>query len=271
MNLLNENTSPLNSYEQKQEVRKARYIALAENANNAADATASKAMDMAKSIPFGQPIHVGHHSERSDRNFRNKIGKTMDKAINLSDKAEHYARKAEGVGKAGISSDDPDAVKKLKDKLENLEASHALMHAANKALKQNHNDADRITALMALGITQKSAEDLLKPFCGVIGYQSFSFSNSSAMIRNTKKRIADLEKRQGRESAEVNGNGYVYREDIEENRVMFIFEGKPSEQIRTILKRKAFKWSPSRNAWVRQLTGNAQFAARQARAELDAL
>ena len=40
------------------------------------------------------------------------------------------------VGKAGVSSDDPDAVVKLAEKLEKLEQQQELYKAINKALKK---------------------------------------------------------------------------------------------------------------------------------------
>ncbi|QNT77584.1 hypothetical protein JGUZn3_03270 [Entomobacter blattae] len=52
---------------------------------------------------------------------------------------------------------------------------------------------------------------------------------------------------------------------------MFIFKGKPDEQTRTLLKKNAFKWSPSKGAWIRQITGNAQSAARRIIKELKVL
>jgi len=52
---------------------------------------------------------------------------------------------------------------------------------------------------------------------------------------------------------------------------MFIFDGKPEAEKRALLKSHAFKWSPSRNAWVRQLTGNARYAGQCVREALDKL
>jgi len=43
---------------------------------------------------------------------------------------------------------------------------------------------------------------------------------------------------------------------------MFLFDGKPAKDTRDVLKRHGFRWSPTRSAWVRQLTGNTQWAAR---------
>lgn len=54
-----------------------------------------KAREMAEVIPFGQPIHIGHHSEKRDRNYRDKIHNTYGKAFKEADKADYYTDKAE--------------------------------------------------------------------------------------------------------------------------------------------------------------------------------
>lgn len=49
------------------------------------------------------------------------------------------------------------------------------------------------------------------------------------------------------------------------DRIQIMFPGKPSEEIRGILKGSgaAFKWAPSEGAWQRQLTRNAEYAVEQ--------
>ncbi|MCC3151437.1 DUF3560 domain-containing protein, partial [Bifidobacterium bifidum] len=73
----------MNSYERKQEARRERLEARAEKARTEAKATYDRAHTMAEAIPFGQPILVGHHSEKRDRNYRGKIHNTFGKAFAL--------------------------------------------------------------------------------------------------------------------------------------------------------------------------------------------
>lgn len=47
-----------------------------------------------------------------------------------------------------------------------------------------------------------------------------------------------------------------------EQRIQFIFDSKPDEQTRNILKSNAFKWAPSQNAWQRQNTPNGMYATK---------
>ena len=121
---------PLNRYEQRLADTKARYVERAERAARDSESTYRKARQMGEAIPFGQPILVGHHSEKRDRNYRDRIHNTYGKAFALQDKAKHYEQKAASVGTGGISSDDPDAIEKLRAELANMEAAQERMKAA---------------------------------------------------------------------------------------------------------------------------------------------
>lgn len=260
----------MNRYEEKQQARKERYEDRAAQARTEAEGTYAKAKSMAQAIPFGQPILVGHHSESRDRNFRSRIHNTYGKAFALNDKAEHYANKAAAVGTGGISSDDPDAIKKLRAELESLEKSQQLMKDANAVIRKHKTLEARTAALVDLGMTAEQAAECLTPdHVKRIGFPPYQLSNNNANARRIRLRIEQLEKLAQRENKEEAGQGYTYREDTEELRVMFVFPGKPDEATRTILKRHAFKWSPTRNAWVRQLNNSGLYAAKCVRAELD--
>ena len=246
----------MNAYEARQEARRERYEDRAAKAQGDSNMIYKRARTMAELIPFGQPILAGHHSEGRDRNYRNKIHNTFGKAFALQNKATHYAKKAASIGSGGISSDDPDAIDKLRAELASLERAQVSMKAANKAIRANKTPETQLAALVVLGFTEARATQLLeKDFGGRIGFASYSLTNNNANIRRIAGRIAELEKHRQRTGTEQAGNGFVYREDIEENRVMFIFEGKPDEATRKVLKANGFKWSPSRDGkpWVRQL------------------
>lgn len=63
----------MNPYEAKQEARRERLVIAAGRASAESVERYNAASKMAEVIPFGQPILVGHHSERRDRNYRSKI------------------------------------------------------------------------------------------------------------------------------------------------------------------------------------------------------
>jgi len=246
----------MNEYEQKQEERRQRYLDIAASKRSESDRLYNQAHNMASCIPFGQPILCGHHSESRDRNFRKKIHNKFDKSFETAKTADYYKNKAASVGNGGISSDDPDAVIKLKEKLAKLEASQEQMKAANKLIKKGDDEG-----LIKMGYTPEQIAKLNEPdYCGRVGYPSYQLSNNNAVIRSTKKRIEALEKMAQVEDKANEYEGFMYKE--EDNRCQFVFDGKPEEEIRSILKHHGFKWSPSRLAWVRILNGNGRYAAK---------
>ncbi|MDE9544185.1 DUF3560 domain-containing protein [Xenorhabdus bovienii] len=264
---------PLNWYEEKQARRKERYQELAENAAIQSNGIYSRAKEMASVIPFGQPILIGHHSEKRDRNYRQKITNTFDKSFEQAKKSKYYENKADSVGKSGISSDDPDAIVKLQDKLARLQKSHEIMKSVNKIVKNKKLiDEQKIINIAELGLKKETAEELLKgDFIGRIGFASYQLQNNNAEINRIKKRIESLSKNKDKTDViEVNEN-FIFKLDYEINRIMFIFEGKPSDDIREILKGNAFNWSKTNKAWIRKTTPNALYAAKSVKAQLSSL
>ncbi|MDP4573455.1 DUF3560 domain-containing protein, partial [Pseudomonas sp. LPH60] len=257
---------PLNVYERKQQARRDRYECRAADAEAASVKTYRKAREMASVIPFGQPILVGHHSECRDRNYRDKIHNTFGKSFALQDRADHYAQKAKTVGTGGGSSDDPDAVIKLRAELESAELSQERMKAANKAIRSSKSDEAKTSALVALGFSDSDSRALLVPnIAGRVGFPDYAIRNNGANMRRIKGRIAELEKNAQRPSVEQKEVGFVYREDPEENRVMFIFDEKPDEKTRKLLKDHGFNWSPSRDGkpWIRKLNNAGIWSGQQ--------
>jgi hypothetical protein len=256
----------MNAYEARQAAKKARFEDRAAQAQADSNAAHSKAHNMASAIPFGQPILVGHHSERRDRNYRSKIHSTFGKAFELQGKAEYYAQKADSVGKGGISSDDPEAVLKLRAELVKCENSQALMKSANKVIRSGKAVEVKTAALVELGFTEALATTLQgKDFAGRVGFANYQLTNNNANIRRIKARIVELEKSSQRADVERTYTGFIYREDVAENRVMFIFEGKPEKAVRELLASNGFRWSPSREGkpWVRQLNNAGLWAGKQ--------
>lgn len=247
----------MNAYEQKQDARRERLLDLADRMQAASDANYKRARDMASIIPMGQPILVGHHSEKRDRAYRARIWRTQDRCLELQRKAEYFRRKAESVGEGGISSDDPAAVVKLRAELDTLTKTQARMKAANAAIRAGKDDAGKVAALIAQGFSDVRARQLLQPdFCGRIGFPGYALTNNNANIRRIQGRIAALTVQAGRaEQAdkEHDCGAYRVRECFADNRVRVYFDGKPVEAVRDVLKRNGFHWSRTEGAWQRML------------------
>lgn len=70
----------------------------------------------------GQPIIIGHHSEKKARRLHEKAWQDIGKSIEEDKKSKYYKDRAETVENSKvIYNDDPNAIQKLKDKLEYLE------------------------------------------------------------------------------------------------------------------------------------------------------
>ncbi|NYT60775.1 DUF3560 domain-containing protein [Alcaligenaceae bacterium] len=261
----------MNHYEEKQAERKTRMEARAVQTKAQAETTYDKARQMGEAIPFGLPILVDHHSEGRDRNHRQRIHNTFGKAFDLQKKADHYAQKAAAVGEGGISSDDPDAIKKLMYQVEQLSAHQERMKKVNQVIRKHKGDPDgQRHALLELGLSDGNVQQLIMhDFARRVGFPAYALTNNNANIRRIEQRIKQLQANKEREPVSVQGAGYVYVEDVDENRAMFIFEGKPEKATRDTLKSHGFRWSPIRGAWVRQLSNAAAWQAKAVMQILD--
>lgn len=250
----------MNAYEQKLAARKERLEARAEKLDAVAAVQFRKAdpREEASGIPFGQPILIGHHSERRHRKAIESQHRAMGRAIEASNAADAARERAAGVGHGGISSDDPDAVDKLRAKMVALEARADWEVAANRLIA-----AGKIDQLDAADdVKAKIADRVARWPYMARGY--FHVSNRRAEIRRLKQRIEQLERNAARPAAapvELAG-GVRLVENVEANRVQLIFPGKPDADVRAKLKREGFRWAPSEGAWQRHLNNAGRYAAK---------
>lgn len=181
--------------------------------------------------------------------------------------------KIKSVGTGGIMSDDKNAIPKLKEKLEKLERHQATMKAANAAVRMKDIEKGN-TKLTEMGFTPEEITQLRTPdFCGRVGYPDYEMKNNNANIRRIKERIAALEKEAQQAAANtgpVKGDGYELVENADMGRIQFVFDGKPDDGTRALLKENGFRWAPSQGAWQRMLNDNGRSAARRVMQALDA-
>lgn len=251
----------MNQYEEKLEARRDYYERKADEAERESNMRHDRFSMMMDAIPFGQPVHGA-----ADRRYREKAGRQMDMSIEAMKKAEYYRRKAESVGKGGISSADPDAIEKLTAKLEACRAMQEKMKAANRAIRMK--DAVKGDAkLREIGYSDEEIKKLREPdFCGRVGYPEYILTGNNAEIHRLEKRIQSLE--QIKAMGNVSEDTALYSFRVESTHIIFEFDGKPEPAVRNILKRNGFKWSPHRIAWVRMVTENGLRAAETVKREL---
>ena len=122
----------LNDYEQRKQDRIDRYLENAGKARAESSALSQQAHTMLSAIPPGQPMLPDHYSYKSDKRYRDRIDTKMRQSISVDEKADYYEGKARAAANnRAISSDDPDAVQKLQEKLTALEKLQAKMKTTN--------------------------------------------------------------------------------------------------------------------------------------------
>lgn len=218
------------------ESRESRAERLAERAAKARQGSAQafgEASTMAQAIPLGQPILVGHYSEKGDRAYRERYGRKYEKSFELQKKAEELDRRAEAA--ANNTSIYADAL----DPVADLDARLAILKARREAIKA-------------------------RP------HESFELSNLGANIRRLEKRREQLAALKASARAERMVGAVKVVEDPEIARIQLFFPGKPDEVTRAKLKAAGFRWAPSEGAWQRQLNNSGRYAAAQVLKEIEA-
>lgn len=150
-----------------------------------------------------------------------------------------------------------DEVERLQHKVDTLTELQERMKSINKVARDKKlTDAEKIDSIVALGLTEENAKELLHPeysWAGV-GFASYQMINNLAKIKDAQARLDRLTAMLGNEDSEeehIWGTlAWVYSEE----RVRFLFDDKPDRDTISLLKSESFKWSPSNSAWQRQIT-----------------
>lgn len=247
-------------YAERRAARIERLRTGAERAGAASDAAFEAARRIGSQIPFGQPILVGHHSERRARRDAERIDRNMAKSVALGREAGALARRAEAAESSeAISSDDPEAVAKLKAKLAELDATQARMKVLNAAFRRG---PERFAAV-ATEAEQAAARRLFQlSSYEKLPYPGYALSNNSGNIRRIKERIAKLEAKAALSPAEPVTIGAIVI-DEQDNRTRIHFPGKPSAETIAALKSNGFRWCRSDSCWQRMASPYARTLAQQ--------
>jgi hypothetical protein len=147
------------------------------------DARYAAVNQIADGIPFGQPILVGHHSERRHRRDIAKMQAGMSASVELDDKAKRQAAAADGIeaqAAGAIYDDDPDAIEALGAKIAKLEARREAMKAANA----DYRKANR-AELKEMSPYQRGQ---------AVPYPSYALSNLGGNISRCRERLARLQR-----------------------------------------------------------------------------
>lgn len=252
----------MNDYEQRKQDRIDRYLEKAGKARAESSALSQQAHTMLSAIPPGQPMLPDHYSYKSDKRYRDRIDTKMRQSISADEKADYYEGKARAAANnRAISSDDPDAVQKLQEKLTALEKLQAKMKTTNAYYRKHQ------TCRGCEGITDEEAARLDQRVKDgysweTAPYPAYALSNNNQEIHRIKKRLETLTQNWevGFQGWEFDGGKVVANDD--KNRLQIFFDEIPPAEVREALKGHGFRWARSEGAWQRQLSSNAIYAAR---------
>jgi hypothetical protein len=219
-------------YNEKREQKKERLKKAIRNSEKKIEGLYNRQDEISKYIPFGQPILVGHHSEKRHRRDIERLNGFTRQSIEEGKKKEYLENKLESIENSNIiSSDDPEAILKLKDKLSKLQALQDKMKERNKLARKDST---------------------------VEGVPSYALRNNNQNMNTIKKRIAVLESKKNDVTKIIyddTDKGIKIVDNVEENRLQILFNEKPDIDIRKKMKHNGFKYSYTNNAWQRFRSG----------------
>lgn len=194
-------------------------------------------------------------------NRKNRQNAARDRHMKEYERIRGIKHLIRALGTGGIQSGDPKAIEKLESKLAKLEERQDLMKRAN-AYWRKHKTLDGME-----GISDEAREDI-EEYMGRLNlsqpFATFELSNNRAKIKSARERIERLRSekeapKQNRRTT-VNGEECEVVENAEIMRLQLVFDDRPGDGTREVLKRHGFRWSPKNGAWQRQLTDNARRA-----------
>lgn len=172
-----------------------------------------------------------------------------------------------------IYSDEDDAIEQLEMKAEKYRTYLEDMKKHNAHYRKHG------TMKGFEDITDERAEELdkeIKSSLYQVPFPAYELTSARQKIKAAEDRAEQLKKlkataEQPTEDEYPHVDGVEVVDNAEAMRVQLIFDGKPSEAIRAILKSNGFRWSPKFGAWQRQLTENGKWATKKVLEEISKL
>jgi hypothetical protein len=194
-------------------------------------------------IPFGQPILVGHHSEKRARAHAKKIETSMVAGVESERMVVRHERKAATIDsrlKRTIFSDDTDAAENLKKRIADRERVVVRMKFVNKA-----HATFLKTGSLPEGVSESESEKIrnYKPSYTwePHPFPPYAVTNLRNQIAADRKRLAMVQQMATRSAAAKEASEGVLIEGGEFVRVTFA--EKPPREILDELKAAGFRWS----------------------------
>ena len=191
---------------------------------------------------------------------KEKQTRALRKHYEVYEEIKKYVDRIEGLGSGGIRTDDKNAQGLIEKKIATLTERRETGKLANKYYA-------KYKTLVGFTFECKEQKQKLERelkenvvYAGKPG-PSYWLSNLGANIRRLEGRLTEISRLREKKPVDFYPQQTVctVTENVEANRIQLVFEGKPSEHIRELLKHHAYKWSPKNKVWQRQMTTNARY------------
>jgi hypothetical protein len=147
-----------------------------------ARAAAQRAESAVAGIEPGQPILLGHHSQRRHERDVQRAHAAMGRLAEHTEKARGMRQRAQNIQAAAdraVYADDPDVAERLRARLAANEKRRDGMKECNAAFRRAHRD--RLAAMSSI------QRDMAMP------HPRFELSNLGSLIRRDRARLAYLQ------------------------------------------------------------------------------
>lgn len=217
----------------------------ADKAAARSDARFASVRRLADSIPLGQPILVGHHSERRARKDADRIHTGMGKAVELAKLADSHEAKATGLEaqlERSVFSDDADAIEQLERRIKEHEETAAKINAVNRAWRKGGRD--EVARLFGDRLADTAAETMKQ--CPWLR-SPLDATSDRAAIRRDRERIEQIKRESAkRAEAEAAPGGVVVKQAGDF--AVVTFAEKPERDVLDALRAAGFRWGAG--SWV---------------------
>jgi hypothetical protein len=246
-------------YEERKQARIERLESAADKARSGSQAAAERSYNLTKDIPLGQPNINGALT-----GVMNKSRSAIAKSCELSDKAEYLESKLKAAeSNTAISSDDPDCVEKLEEKVRTLKAEQEYAKALNAYYRKNgtckgfRDLTDEQAAKRDMDI-KNSYSFAQQP------YPSYSLTNLNAKIKAAQTRIDAIKRVEAMPEEIIKyGDFCEIESNAETNRITILFYNRADDELVEKLKCNGFKWAYTEGKWQRLRTPYALRIAKQ--------
>lgn len=208
-------------------------------ASGRSDAAYAASTRIADGIPLGQPILIGHHSEKRARRDQARIHSAMSRSVEQQKLAAHHVSKAAGLEaqlESHIFSDDEDAIERLEQKIAELEALCDKLTAANRAWRKGGRQ--ELETQFGVALAAAAAKVMGQGYSWI--RSPFNLTSDRAEIRRCRARIEHIRKMRARTEEAESAGGVVVRGN--DNWCIVTFADKPDRMILGELKRAGFRW-----------------------------